>query len=412
MDTQTGQTDVAIIGAGPAGSLAATLLRRKGWSVTVIERGHFPRFSVGESLLPQCMESLEQAGLLDVVKQADFQAKRGVTIIAGERDKEYNFAECFTPGWTWTWHVVRADFDKLLADEAASLGADIRYGQSIESVDFSRPGQPCLSVSSENNERYKLNARFVCDASGFGRVLPRLLNLEKPANFPPRAALYTHIKDNIVDAGFARDRITLCIDPLRPDIWYWVIPFSRGRCSIGVVGDIDFMEGMAGDTLTRLKAILAREPRMAALLANAVYDTEVRESKNYAVAVSTLHGPDYALLGNAAEFIDPVFSSGVTLAMRSAVLASEQIDRQLQGLETDWHEGFEVQLRHGLKVFRGFVDNWYNGSLRHVFFHGNQNPRINRMICSVLAGYVWDQNNPYVSKPEQRLLALCQACEP
>lgn len=409
---QTAQTDVAVIGAGPAGSLAATLLRRRGHSVTVIERSRFPRFSIGESLLPQCMDSLEQAGLLQSVEQAGFQVKRGVSFIERGRYTEYDFADCFTPGWTWTWHVVRADFDHLLAREAQRAGAEVRYGESIETVDFSTPGSPRLTVAGDDGGRYLLDARFVCDASGFGRVLPRLLELDRPTDFPPRAALFTHVEDRIDTPGFARDRILVCIDPERADLWYWLIPFSGGRASVGVVGPLEFMTRQTGEPLARLQALFAREPGISDLLANAVYDSPVRESKNFAVAVDRLQGRDYALLGNASEFIDPIFSSGVTLAMRSSVLAAEQIDRQLRGVETDWQGGFEEPLRDGLRVFRGFVEAWYSGDLRHVFFSGGQNRKINHMICSVLAGYVWDRNNPYVTKPQQRLRALCQACAP
>lgn len=410
--TTTHSTDVAIIGAGPAGSSAAALLREQGWRVTVIERSHFPRFSIGESLLPQSMELLVKAGMLAAVEAAGFQVKNGVGFAERDRYGQFDFADQYTDGWSWTWHVVRADFDQILASEAAGRGAELRFGETIDDVDFSTPGAPRLQVTTENGERYRVDARFVCDASGFGRVLPRLLGLERPVQAPPRAALFTHVADGITAPDFRRDNILVCIHPEHPDVWYWLIPFRDGRASIGVVGDPQFIAAQTGEPATQLQALIAQEPRMARLLGNASYDSPVRKIENYAVGVSTMHGRDYALLGNAGEFVDPIFSSGVTVALKSAVLASELVDRQLRGQAADWESEFEAPMRAGLQVFRSIVEAWYDGALKHVFFQPDPSLTIRSMLGSVLAGYVWDNNNPYVNRPEKRLRALCYACAP
>src|SRR5699024_9895343 len=157
--TQPQQTDVAIIGAGPAGSTAAALLRQNGWRVTVLERSHFPRFSIGESLLPQCMEFLHAAGLLEAVQAAGFQVKSGVRFVEGDKLGRFDYSEQHSSGWDWTWNVVRADFDHILATQAAAQGADVRFGQGIESVDFSTPGAPRLHVATEDGEHYPIDAR-------------------------------------------------------------------------------------------------------------------------------------------------------------------------------------------------------------------------------------------------------------
>lgn len=411
--TVEAQTDIAIIGAGPAGSVAAALLRRRGWRVTVIERGHFPRFSIGESLLPQCMESLDEAGMIPALEAAGFQLKRGVAFAEGERYGTFDFSEQHSAGWSWTWQVTRADFDQILADEAARLGARFVFGQSVADVDFTKPGRPCLHVAGEDGIRWKLSARFVCDASGFGRVLPRLLELDRPADFPPRAALFTHVRDDVTpDLEPDRERILISIHPEQSDLWYWLIPFPDGRSSVGVVGPPDRIESGDEDDSARLRDLLAQEPRLAVLAPHAPFLEPVRSARNYAASVSRLYGRDFALLGNAAEFVDPIFSSGVTVAMKSAVLASGLIDDQLNGEQADWETRFEAEMRAGLRVFAAFVNAWYAGMLRHVFFKPDPDPVIRRMICSILAGYVWDTTNPYVSKPEQRLKALCKTCTP
>lgn len=405
-------TDVAIIGAGPSGSIAAALLRQRGWDVAVLERGHFPRFTIGESLLPQCMAFLEAAGMMEAVRDAGFQIKRGVTFAEGDKRGVYRFDEQFTPGWGWTWQVQRARFDDILARQAERQGASLRFGEGVESVDFSDTARPRLHVRREDGSSYALDARFVCDASGAGRVLPRMLGLERPVNFPERAAIFTHVADGIQDPAFEREHIRIGVHPEHADIWYWMIPFAGGRMSIGVVGRVEALGLPADDPGERLRALVGEEPGMAELLAEAEFDTPVRSIRSYAVSVERLHGEGYALLGNAGEFLDPVFSSGVTLGMGAAVRAAEQIDLQLRGEVCDWEGGFEQPLRDGLAVFRSFVETWYSGALRHVFFEPEQSESIRRMISSVLGGYVWDHSNPFVARPERRLQALCQACAP
>lgn len=409
--TQYQETDVAVIGAGPAGSIAAGMLRQAGWRVNVLERSHFPRFTIGESLLPQCMEFLQTAGMLEAVRAAGFQLKTGAAFTSGDLFGTIDFGNNYTPGWGWTWEVRRANFDQILIDEAANQGADVRFGQNVDHVDFSQPGRPRLTISNEQGEAYELGARFVCDASGPGRVLPRMLDLSRPADQPPRAAFFTHIEDRITAPDYDREKITICCHPEHSGVWYWFIPFSDGRTSVGTVGEPELVLPAEGeDPKQVLRAKINEEPFLARVLENAVFDDEVRTITSYASSVSQVHGRDFALLGNAAGFIDPVFSSGVTLAMKSAVMASGLVDRQLCGQQVDWDAEFAAHLRSASEVFRAFVETWYEGILQPVFFESAPEPDIQRMLASVLAGYVWDQNNPYVTNPQRRLRALCETC--
>ena len=406
------QTDIAIIGAGPAGATMAALLADRGWRVTVLERSHFPRFAVGESLLPRCMDALEAAGMLHAVEHAGYQVKRGVTFTENDRDTSFTFDDQFTPGWSWTWQVLRADFDHRLALEAERRGAALRFGRTVESVDFSVPGAPRLQVAADDDTRTELGARFVCDASGFARVLPRLLDLDRPGRAPSRAALFTHVADHIDDADYQRDRILIGIHPEQPDVWYWLIGLAGGRASVGVIGPREWIHGIDGTPAERLQHCVAREPRLARLLAKADFDSRVGQTENYAYDIAALHGPDFALLGNAAGFVDPIFSSGVTIALESALRAVEPIDAQLRGAAVDWDAQFEAPIRAGQRVFTSFIAAWYRGALKDVFFNPAPDPAIRTMLSSILAGYVWDTDNPYVARPERRLETLCQLCAP
>jgi flavin-dependent dehydrogenase len=400
---------VVVIGAGPSGAIAAALLKRNGHDVLIIERQHFPRFSIGESLLSHCLDFVEEAGMLDAVKAAGFQLKNGAAFAWGERYSAFDFGDTFSNGKPTTFQVLRADFDKLLADQAELQGVDIRYGEEIIGVDFDRP-KPRLSARREDGSEYCIEADFVLDASGYGRVLPRLLDLEAPSNFPARQAVFTHVEDCIDSPRFEREKILITTHPIHRDIWFWTIPFSNGRCSVGVVAAKEHFEGRTGDLDECLRSFIAETPSLSGVLQNAVWDTPARTIGGYSANVKTLHGPGFALLGNAAEFLDPVFSSGVTIAMRSASMAAGVLHRQLQGESVDWQREFAEPLKRGVDTFRCYVEGWYAGTFQDVIFHSGGASEIRRMISSILAGYAWDERNPFVSEPKRRLRMLSEIC--
>jgi flavin-dependent dehydrogenase len=395
-------TDVLIIGAGPSGSMSAALLASKGYDVLVLEKQRFPRFSIGESLLANSAELLSEAGMLDAVMSCGFQYKNGAAFVHGDRYSEFNFADKFSPGLPFTFQVPRAKFDQVLADEAARRGAKIQYEVEITAIDVS--GATPVVTSKAGDVVSTHRPRFVLDASGFGRTLPRLLQLDRPSDFPERAALFVHVKDNIVSGAFDRQKIRVGVHPTQADVWSWLIPFADGNASLGVVASREHHDRFKGSNEERLWQLIAEEPRLRELLANAHTVRPVGEIAGYASKVSSLHGPGYALLGNAAEFLDPVFSSGVTIAMKSASLAANLLDRQFRGERTDWQTEFTEPLMFGVETFRTFVNGWYDGSLQDVIFYEHKDPQIRRMICSILAGYVWDPKNPYNGPNSSRRL--------
>jgi len=400
--------DVLVIGAGPAGAMAAALSCRAGLSVRVLEKTLFPRFSIGESMLPQSLVLLEQAGMLEAVERGGFQYKDGAQIVRGERKVDFEFSMKTCAGHPHAYQVTRADFDHILIKEAQRQGAEVRYQEEITAVDVS--GAEALVTSRDAQGRDSTHrARFVFDASGFGRILPRLLDLDRPADFPVRASLFMHVEDHIVDAEFDRNKIRVAVHPEHEDIWYWLIPFSGGRASIGVVAEDRVLQAYPGDISARLNALIAEEPGMKRMLRNArPLWPEAREIRGYATAVSSLHGRNFALLGNAGKFLDPVFSSGVTIALKSAALAVPLVQRQLQGEAVDWDAEFSEPLMLGVDTFKGYVETWYEGALQTIMFSDKRPPRVYELLCSVLAGYAWDTENPYVGKSGRRLRALAQ----
>jgi flavin-dependent dehydrogenase len=403
-------TDVLVIGAGPAGSMVSALLARRGFKVLVLERQKFPRFSIGESLLAYTLELLEEGGMLEAVLVKSFQFKNGAVFDRDGRVSIFNFADKTTAGYGFTFQVQRADFDDTLAQEAIRCGVEVRFEQEITAVDFSGAAPQVTSRSADGATEVH-TPRFVLDASGFGRTLPRLLDLHRPSAFPARAAIFCHVKDNIVAGAFDRQKIRAGIHPDNHEIWSWLIPFSNGNSSVGVVSSIETHRARTGTLEEQYWQALAAEPRLKELLKDAQLVRPVNELIGYASTVTTLHGRHFALLGNAAEFLDPIFSSGVTIALKSALLAAGCLERQLKGETVDWEREFADPLNFGVETFRNFVAGWYDGSLQDVIFFQRQQPRVRRSICAVLGGYAWDRENPFTGPlAGRRLRALAEIC--
>ncbi|PVZ86077.1 FAD-dependent oxidoreductase [Serratia sp. S1B] len=420
-ELQLQHTDVLIIGAGPSGSSAAALLRKKGYDVVILERQYFPRFSIGESLLPQCMVFLEEAGLLDTVREHvgefAFQYKNGASFLRGKQRSFYDFREKFSAGPGTTWQVRRAPFDQLLANQAQAYGTEIRYGHEVIAVDVEAE-QPVLTVRDEAENVYQIQGKFLLDASGFGRILPKFLDLESPSDFPMRRAVFTHIEDGILDdPEFDREKILITVHEKDHRAWYWLIPFADGRSSFGVVAEQSFFDhyGYTGtDTPEALEALFKRilqdDPALSHVLRCAQFDTPVRTLVGYSANVKHLAQKNYALLGNAGEFLDPVFSSGVTIALKSSSLAVPLVERMLQGQAVDWLAEYEQPLRQGIQVFRAYVESWYSGEFQEVVFSSDQHVKLREMVSSLLAGYAWDMSNPIHKNAKRRLSMIAEYC--
>lgn len=190
-------------------------------------------------------------------------------------------------------------------------------------------------------------------------------------------------------------------------MWIWLIPFGDNRCSVGVVGTPD---KLAGESETVLKKFVYECPMLSEILDKAVWENDFpfRSIQGYSANVKSLHGRHFALLGNAAEFLDPVFSSGVTIALHSAELAADLLTKQLKGEAADWQTEFAEPLMIGVDAFRTYVDGWYDFRFQNVVYAPDRSSEISRMLSSILAGYAWDTENPFVAKSEQRLTALSE----
>lgn len=389
------QVDVLIIGAGPSGSVSSAWLNKNKYKVLVLEKQKFPRFVIGESLLPHCMDHLDEVGFIDNIKKHGFQIKTGASFYRGNHKTDFLFADQFTKGWSWTWQVKRADFDHILINSAIEQGVPVKFQCEVTNVEADEKEQ-VTTYTDASGETHTVKSRFIIDASGYGRVLPRMFKLDLPVSTPPRGAVFCHIQDtkrkpeesgNIFIHSFNEN-----------SAWIWVIPFSDQTTSVGVVSDNSLVQDFAADNGTKFLNHIRNFPELNGRFSSEKTVFEPRTILNYAVGVKQLFGPGYVLCGNSTEFLDPVFSSGVTLATGSGIKAAKLTHQQLSGEKVDWLNDYENVLRRGIDVFRTFVLGWYNGDMQTIIYSHDMDSSLKRQICSVLAGYVWDENNPVVKK--------------
>ncbi len=405
--TPNSTCDVVIIGAGPAGTSAAALLKRAGLDVVIFEREVFPRFVIGESLLPHSMDFLEEAGLLECCKEQGYLEKHGGAFYDKGKHCKFNFDEQFTDGWTYTYQVPRDHFDNVLAQEVQKMGVPIFFRHTVE--DFEVGASPRVVVNGPDGKEHKISCRFIVDASGFGRVLPKKLGLDKPSTLVHRKSVFTHIEGDRRPAG--KDEGTTWIVSLGPQAWLWIIPFSNGRTSIGVVGDSEFFTQFPEDPGEALRAAIMSDPVSAERLAEMKFGFEPKVIDGYSIGVKQLYGEGYCLVGNTMEFLDPVFSAGVTVALASANLAAKAVIRELGGETVDWDADFANLVAQGVETFRTYVEGWYSGAVPTVFYSEKQDPTVKAAICSVLAGYAWDPNNQYALNHKRKLPQLVDLIE-
>jgi flavin-dependent dehydrogenase len=354
------------------------------------------------------MEALTEAGFVDALKEKGFQQKTGAKFVKNGRICDYFFADQFTAGWNWTWQVPRAEFDKTLADTVEKMGVQILYETTVTAIKFNG-SDSVTTIEDLNGNKTEIEARFIIDGSGYGRVIPRLFNLDKPSNLPPRKALFVHTVDINRLMDEEPNRITIIVH--KPGVWVWVIPFSNGVTSVGFVGNPDFFSEYEGDNEKILRELIATQPHVADRLKDVDFVFDPRTLESWSTTTHQFYGDGFVLTGNVTEFLDPIFSSGVTLATVSSQKAANLVIRKLKGENVDWEQEYTTHLLQGVNTFRSYVMAWYDGTLDTIFFAEKQNHEVKKMICSVLAGYVWDMENPFVENHDVALQKLARTIE-
>lgn len=389
--------DVLVIGAGPSGCVSASHLHNNNVKVKVVEKTKFPRLVVGESLIPRVMDHFAEAELFESLDAMNFEKKLGARFIRGEEICVFDFSQKFGEGWDWTWQVPRADFDNTMAQEVLRKGIDLEFESEVLEVSFEGKNSKTIVKDKDGNLK-EIHAKFIIDSSGYGRVLPRLLDLDTPSKLDPHSSIFTHVKDINREEGEEGTQISF--DILETEVWLWVIPFSNGNTSLGVVGPTDFINSLSEnkDNAEALRNAIQKSDYYIKRFNGTEFLFEPVKLENYSRAVKRMYGDGFALTGNSSEFLDPVFSSGVAFATESGMLAAKLYLKESKGIEVDWEVEFTEYMKRGIAVFTTYVKEWYTGNLQTLFFHQPENPDVKEKICSVLAGYVWNEENPFVKK--------------
>lgn len=380
--------DVLVIGGGPAGSTAATLLSRQGWKVTLLEKARHPRFHIGESLLPMNMPILQRLGVFEQVaaigvhkRGADFPDDAGgYNVFPFDRALDAKFPHAF--------QVRREEFDDVLFRHARECGVDAREDIKAERIDFDAHGGLLVHVRSARGE-HAFQPRYVVDASGRDALLGSKLKLKRSNPRHQSAAVFTHFSGVALRPG--QDAGNVSIYRHRHG-WIWLIPLRDGTMSVGAVSDPEHMKTRQGDSEGFLMRTLEQVPQVAERMRGAERVGELHVTGNYAYECTRMAGPGWVLVGDAYAFVDPMFSSGVFLGMYGAERAAAMVDGALRdpAREAALQHALQRHLDRGLDEFKWFIYRFTTPTMKHMFANPRNVLQIEQAVVGMLAGDVFD----------------------
>jgi flavin-dependent dehydrogenase len=390
METTPEACDVAVIGGGPAGSTVAALLARRGHKVIALEKARHPRFHIGESLLPMNLPVFERLGVLDKVRAlgvfkagADFEA---------DNPHGYNtfaFARAIGKSPPHAYQVWRQDFDRMLYEHARESGADAREGHEVTAVLQLGPRATRLEVRTDDGCSYCLQARYLVDASGRDAFLAAKRKLRRKNRQHQSAAIFGHFRGAAARLGEDAGNISI----YRFDHgWMWMIPLPDGVMSVGAVCRPEYLKQRKGRTVEYLLDTLKQNSRLWQRMERAQLIGEVRVTGNYSYDSTSMGGPGWVLIGDAFAFLDPVFSSGVYLAMSGAETAAAVVDTALKEprREKALLRKLERRQRAGMQRFSFFIYRFNGPVMRQMFGQPRNTWQLEQGVISMLAGDLFD----------------------
>jgi flavin-dependent dehydrogenase len=391
MDASGETCDVVVIGGGPAGSTAAALLSRRGHRVVVLEKARHPRFHIGESLLPMNLPLFERLGVLDKV-HALGTFKRGADFEA-DNERGYNsfaFERALGTSPRHSYQVWRQDFDKMLFDHARECAVDAREGHEAVGIEQRGPRDTRVEVRTDDGRRYSVQARYLVDASGRDTFLAAKKKLRRKNPQHQSAAIFGHFRGAQARTGEDAGNISMY---RFEHGWMWMIPLPRGVMSVGAVCWPDYLKQRKGRTVDFLLETLQRNAALWRRMEGAeLIGNEVRVTGNYSYDAARIGGPGWLLIGDAFAFLDPVFSTGVYLAMTAAECAAGVVDAALRDprVELTQQRKLEKRLRRGMERFSFFIYRFNNPVMKRLFREPSNRLQIEQGVISMLAGDVFD----------------------
>lgn len=395
--------DILVIGGGPAGASAAIALAEQGIRVVVLEKARHPRFHIGESLLPANLPLLERLGVLEQVRAIGME-KWGAEFVSSwdGRRQEFQFADAWDKSLPMSYQVRRSQFDEILIRRAADRGACVVEGCRVQDVEFPA-GRVRVHARHDDGRAQVWDAGHVIDASGRDAFLSNRLKLKRRSKKHNSAAMYAHFTGARRDTGRREGNITIY---WFDHGWFWFIPLADGTTSVGAVVWPHYMKTRAVPLREFFLATIASCPPLAERLQTATMASEVEATGNYSYGSKRSYGARYLMVGDAFTFIDPVFSSGVMLAMNSGLAAADA----LMACRREPREAaralrrFDRQVRHGPREFSWFIYRVTNPTMRELFLGPRNVLRMEEALLSVLAGDVFGRTPIWASLRAFKLL--------
>jgi flavin-dependent dehydrogenase len=360
------QVDVIVMGGGPSGSATATLLAKRGFRVVLFERDHFPRFHIGESMIPYCYPVLERLGVLEKMKESHFTKKYGVQFVneAGKLSEPFRFSQYDPHERSQTWQVVRSEFDLMLLNNARENGVEVHEGARVLDVLFDGTRVVGVRVKCEGEAEKELRAPVVVDATGQSSLIMDRLELRQWDPVLKKAAVWSYWKGALREPGLDSGG-TIVIQTEGKKGWFWYIPLHDDMVSVGVVANYDYL--FKNRATKDLEAIFMEEvercPGVKPRIAGATRCEVYRAQKEYSYTAKKCAGDGWVMVGDAFGFLDPLYSSGLMLALTSASMASDSIADAL-----DANDPSESRLRawepmhlKALERMRNLVCAFYDG---------------------------------------------------
>ena len=379
--------DVAIIGGGPAGSTAATLLAKAGRRVIVVEREKFPRFHIGESLLPFSVQTFDRLGVREKLDRT-FMPKFGgeITAACGTKGVKFYFKDGFRSQRDRAYQVTRSEFDKLLLDHSRENGAEVREETEVTKLDFARD-RVKIDTQTSDGTTSTVDARYLLDCSGRQTILGSLFNLKKTYDHLQKFSVFAHYEN--VERLPGKDA-TLIRMVRGLDRWFWTIPLTEARTSVGVVMDTATFRATKLAPQTALEEFIAEQPLMTERMKNARRVSPVYSAGDFSYRNTRLDGERWLLAGDAAGFIDPVFSSGVFLAIMSAEKAADTLEAVLrdESKRKRLFGKYSRTVNRIMDIYLTFVNAWYRRGKEflEVFLSPSDTVQIAAAVNAVLAG--------------------------